>query len=191
MSNKIELLRKIKTLAERGIGGEKEGAQLTLSRLMKKYGIDEEQLEKECKEAAFFSYSQEWERRLLNQIIYMVTGEAGYGCVGFYSKRKRKQLGIDCTVAERLEIDANYEFYKRAVEKELEIFLEAFVQKNRIFPSPKKSKDKNRTEEPEDLNRLMKIGAMMEGMERYTLMKLLESQSDNEEATDERTTCLH
>lgn len=122
MSNKAELLKKIKALAERGVDGERESAQTLLARLMEQYGISETEIEEERRETAWFPYSQETERRLLNQIIYMVTGAGGFGCVGEYSGRKRKKMGTECTAAERLEIEANYAFFKEAMKKELEIF---------------------------------------------------------------------
>lgn len=95
MSNKAELLKKIKALADRGVDGERESAQTLLARLMEQYGISETDLEEERRETAWFRYSQETERRLLNQIIYMVTGRSGFGCVGSYSGRKRKETGVN------------------------------------------------------------------------------------------------
>lgn len=91
MSHKVELLKKIKALADRGVDGERESAQTLLARLMEQYGISETEIEEERRETAWFPYSQETERRLLNQIIYMVTGAGGFGCVGEYSGRKRKK----------------------------------------------------------------------------------------------------
>lgn len=41
---KIELMKKLQRLAERGVGGEKEGAQKKLQQLMKKYDIEESDL---------------------------------------------------------------------------------------------------------------------------------------------------
>lgn len=174
MSNKAELLKKIKALADRGVDGEREGAQATLSRLMEKYGISEAELEEEHRETAWFRYSQETERRLLNQIIYMVTGSSGYGCRGAYTGRKRKEMGADCTAAERLEIEANYAFFKAAMEQELEIFYSAFANKNRLFPSAGKCPPKSEEElTPEERERALKAGLMMEGMERHTLRKAI------------------
>ena len=43
--NKEELLKKIKALAEAGIGGEKKNAQEMLKKLMKKYKIKEKDIE--------------------------------------------------------------------------------------------------------------------------------------------------
>lgn len=183
MSNKEELLKKIKALADRGVDGKRENAQAILYRLMEQYGISEAEIEEDRRETAWFSYSQETERRLLNQIIYMVTGKSAFGCVGAYTNRKRKKMGADCTAAERMEIEANYEFFKAAMEKELEIFYAAFANKNRLFPSPDKLEDVEDGEEetPEKLARAMKIGAMMDGMERHTLRKAITAGGDPQE----------
>ena len=48
MTEREELLRRlerVKELAERGVGGEKENAEALLNRLMAKYGISEEDIE--------------------------------------------------------------------------------------------------------------------------------------------------
>lgn len=50
MSNKAELLKKIKALADREIDGERESAQTLLARLMEQYGISETELEEERRE---------------------------------------------------------------------------------------------------------------------------------------------
>lgn len=52
MSNKAELLKKIKALADRGVDGERESAQTLLARLMEQYGISETDLEEERRETA-------------------------------------------------------------------------------------------------------------------------------------------
>ena len=174
MSNKAELLKKIKALADRGIDGERESAQTLLARLMEQYGISETELEEERRETAWFPYSQETERRLLNQIIYMVTGAGGFGCVGTYSGRKRKKMGTECTAAERLEIEANYAFFRAAMEEELEIFYSAFACKNNLFSSEDKAKPRDIEElSPEEKARYMKVGLMAKGMERHTLRKAI------------------
>lgn len=174
MSNKAELLQKIKALADRGIDGERENAQAILLRLMEQYGISEAEIEEDRRETAWFTYSQETERRLLYQIIYMVTGQTAYGCVGTYTGRKRKKVGINCTAAERVEIEANYEFFKAAMEAELEVFYSAFASKNRLFPSEDKVKPKSIEDlTPEEREKVLKAGLMMEGMERHTLRKAL------------------
>lgn len=172
-SNKTELLQKIKALADRGIDGEQENAQVILTRLMKQYGISETELENEHREMTWFKYSEETERRLLNQIIYMVTGSGGYGCKGIHTGYKQKKLGADCTAAERLEIETNYSFFKIAMKKELETFYSAFANKNQLFPPDEKCPP----ETEEDRAKSLKARMMMEGMEKHTLHKALTNRT--------------
>lgn len=47
-------VKKVKALAERGIGGEKEAAQKLLAALCAKYGISEEEISEEKKYEYFF-----------------------------------------------------------------------------------------------------------------------------------------
>lgn len=43
--DKTALLKKVRALAEHGVGGEAENAEKLLARMMKKYGISEEELD--------------------------------------------------------------------------------------------------------------------------------------------------
>lgn len=117
----LEKIRKVQALANRGADGEKQSAAALLDKLMKQYGIDEAEIAEERLEKCFFRYKTPYERKLLVQVIYTVTGKIPFKCVGSYSGRARKQVGIDCTAAERLEIEFSYEFYKAALEKAEEI----------------------------------------------------------------------
>lgn len=101
----LEKIRKVQALANRGADGEKKSAAALLDKLMKQYGIDEAEIAEERLEKCFFRYKTPYERKLLVQVIYTVTGKIPFKCVGSYSGRARKQVGIDCTAAERLESD--------------------------------------------------------------------------------------
>ena len=59
MTEKEAILKKLKALADRGEGGERENAAALLEKLMQKYGISEEELNREREQDYFFSYSQE------------------------------------------------------------------------------------------------------------------------------------
>ena len=67
----LEKLGKVKALADRGEGGEKESAERTLAALMKRYGITEEDLEDTKATIHWIRYKTDWERRLLGQLAYM------------------------------------------------------------------------------------------------------------------------
>lgn len=47
--DKTALLKKIRALAEHGVGGEAENAEKLLARMMKKYGISEAELDEETR----------------------------------------------------------------------------------------------------------------------------------------------
>ena len=103
--NKLEAkLLKIKALAERGEGGEKEAAIKMYHKLLKKYDIDEKALQKDKLSKHWFTYETDIEENLLVQIFY------------------------------KTEIRFYFEFYKDALNQELEAFLMAFKLKNHLFP---------------------------------------------------------
>ncbi|WP_302619459.1 hypothetical protein [uncultured Oscillibacter sp.] len=82
-------------------------------------------------------------------------------------------LGIECTAAERLEIEFSFEFYNAALEKELDRFYSAFLNKNRIFPE--NAIDQIPDPEEIDLEEAKRIYAMMAGMEEHRRRKALGS----------------
>lgn len=139
MANKEALLMKVKALAERGEGGEATAAAATLERLMKKYGITEADLDDEKREECQFRYSKPFEDRLLSQVIYMVMGDVPI----YYLKGSRAKVKIlYCTKAEKLEIEAAFDFYRHHLEDGLNKYYSAFIQREGIFPdSTKKRKD--------------------------------------------------
>ena len=172
----LERIKAVRNLAERGDRGEKESAAAMLDRLMEKYGITETELAEERREIAWFRYKTPLEHRLLLQVIYAVTGRAAFGCVGKHTNRPRKMVGIECTTAERLEIEFSFDFYKAAFEKELERFYMAFLQKNRIFPD-KPIDDVTKIGEM-DLEEIQRLSMMMAGMEEHIRRKMLQGGRD-------------
>lgn len=78
----LEKIRKVQALANRGADGEKQSAAALLDKLMKQYGIDEAEIAEERLEKCFFRYKTPYERKLLVQVIYTVTGKIPFKCVG-------------------------------------------------------------------------------------------------------------
>ena len=169
----LQKIKRVQALAERGVGGEKDSAAALLEMLMARYDITEADISAEREELAWFRYKTELERRLLCQIIYSITGKVASGCVGAHSGRKRKQVGVHCTAAERLEIEISFEFYNAALQQELERFYSAFLHKNGIFPA---NTIDELPEAPEpDIEEARRISMMMAGMDEHTRRKMLES----------------
>lgn len=130
----LEKLGKVKALADRGEGGEKESAERTLAALMKRYGVTEEELEDTRATIHWIRYKTDWERRLLGQLAYMHLGTGhSFGCVGRYTKRPRKEVGIECTPAQYIEIEADFAFYSEAMKRKWSCFTAHFSRKMSFF----------------------------------------------------------
>lgn len=145
MENKEELLKKIKALAEGGVGGEKENAQKLLQELMEKYNIQEEDIEEDVIKEFDITVPRFYNAGYLaNQVLYSVVGkDIEDGKKGFYSYRwnGRKKHFIKCTSAEFLEFEAKFKFYMHHFKIEIERFYSAFIQANKIFPPPDKCRE--------------------------------------------------
>ena len=131
----LEKLGKIKALAERGVGGEKETARRMYEDLCRKYGITADEAEAALMklEERWFSYNTQLEEQLLLQIFYKVTGDpVHYAYKGPYSRRKKR--GVKCTALEAAEIELLFSFYREEMKRELEVFMIAFKQKNNLYP---------------------------------------------------------
>ena len=113
-----EKLKKIKALAERGVGGEKETAMRMYRELMEKYQIEEADVLEDYVSLHWFGYKTELEEDLLTRIFYKVTGSCSYHhYTGSYKRRKKR--GCDCTELEAVEIKLLFDFYKPSIHKAL------------------------------------------------------------------------
>ncbi len=174
----LERLARVKALAERGEGGERENAAALLEKMMVKHGITNEDLEDAGVRLYWIRYKTEYERKLLYQLAYKYTGSGhAHGCVGTYTGRSRKKVGIDCTTAQYIEIEADFEFYRAALAEEMELFYTAFINKNRLFPPPELSGDIDDSGEI-DLVRIEKLQSMMDGIECRSRHKALPQSED-------------
>jgi hypothetical protein len=172
---KKQLLNKLKALAERGVGGEKETAQRKLQELMEKYEIDENDLSDDKKEKYQFKYKNEFEKKLIKQIAYRTFKKEWSERMYTYSRGrgKRSIMLIECTKAEEIQLRIEYEFYKDLWKEEAEFLFNVFIQKHRIFdPEGSCKKDDHKMKE-QDLKRM----AMMEMLlQDKKMTKMLEAR---------------
>lgn len=86
-------------------------------------------------------------------------------------------MGIECTPAQYIEIEADFAFYSEAMKEEMELFYSAFLQKNELFPPPELAAEPTEAEKEEwkDVERAWKIHSMMGGLDRHTRHKALEA----------------
>lgn len=157
-----EKLAKIKALAERGVGGEKETAMRMYEELKARYEIEDEEITLDEVTLHWFSYKNDLEEDLLTQIFYMVTGSASYRrYTGSYSRRKKR--GCDCTEVEAAEITLYFNFYKEELKREMEAFMAGFKFKNNLFPDETarcyKEDDAEAPERTDEEKRMLKKAA--------------------------------
>lgn len=170
-------LQKILALAENGSEGEKITAQKLLDELLKKYELtleDITQAEEEKKVEIYLS--SEMEFKLLSQIIYKVKNVSSFS----YWKFGKRYI-IKCTESQRIEINNQFEFYKKLFKKEYakekkrfrEEFFCAYIQKNKIW---NESDDENNetVDSHIDLDRLQRIYMYKKNMSNETYYKELE-----------------
>jgi hypothetical protein len=124
-------LKKLKVLAEQGIDGEKETALKMYEELKCKYNLSDNEILDEPILLEFFRYKDNIENRLLQQICYMVTGSTE---IWARRDKKYKLVGCYCTEFEKAEIELYFEYYKRHLESELDIFMTAFCSTNNLYP---------------------------------------------------------
>lgn len=170
MSEKlIELAKKLRELAQRGIGGEKTNAERLLAKIMSEHGISLESLESVKRYREQFRCKVE-HRFLLAQVAYMILGS---GAEIYKDRRGPSYMQAECTPAEKLEIEAVFDFYKRAYEADLKIFRKAFMQKNQIFPSDGEIVDIDSLSGKEkELS--LKARRMAAGLDKHHIRKQLE-----------------
>lgn len=174
---KLELLKKLKALAERGVGGEKEGAQKKLEQLMKKYGIEDANFSEDKEEDHDFRYHDEFEKKILRQLFYKIVPDFQSRTYFYrHGRGSKSTYGIRCTKAQALQIRIEYDFYCELWKEEADFFMSAFIQKHRIFAIPKNKDDIDTTEiSKADIMRML---SMMGGMKEKSIQPLLGTKED-------------
>lgn len=165
----IEKVQKMKVLADRGVGGEKDNAARMVEKMMEEHDITEEDLKDDLVERHWVRYDSKdkYAKKLLAQIIYEVTADDT-----FWVRGRKAVAGIDCTAAQAVEIAAKYEFFYNVYLEDLEIFYSAFISKNRIFPET--AGEEGGDDGEVDYERIKKVRNMMESMDKHDYHKQLE-----------------
>lgn len=177
-SKLITLLKKLKALADRGIGGEKLNAERMLHDLMLLHKISIEDIEGVKKQRFDFDVPFKYDK-LFWQIVsnVIVDWNSRYTT---YRHFKRK-FGVEMTHAEHLEIEAKFDFYCKDFEEQMKIFTSAYILKNKLTPtySEERRAIKDREDEDRELSnrereKLFKISMMMNGVDKAKYQKRIE-----------------
>lgn len=173
----LELAKKLKALADRGIGGERDNAKEQLEKLMNKYGITPEDLEQEEQKDYFFKVpdNEKWYAR---KILLQVCGTTcrDIKIYGEFTKKMIKEhflpgnYMVTCTPLEYVEILAKWDFYKKAFLKELPVFFRAFFTANQLLAEPTES-EKNEEMTEEEYKEHLRANRMAEGINKQHYKK--------------------
>lgn len=168
--NLLNLIRKLKELADRGEGGEKENAGNKLQQLLDKHGISLEDINEDVLKDREFTLKP----HQLKFFIQVVCSCFGRKCTIYkYQKdRKRNELVriLKLTDAQFLELSAKFDFFWDKYEKDLDIFYSAFIQKNDLYVKGSSSKDDLTQEQLDEIN---KVREMMYGLKKHSFHKQL------------------
>lgn len=163
MSDKIkDLAKKLRALADRGVDGEKINAEIKLTALLAKHGLSIADLDDDRVNHEQFIYKN-GQAIILSHVIWRTMPDVKI----WGSKRKRNAFIIECTHAQKIEILALFDFYRKAYLKELKIFNKAFILKNDLATNPKEGE-----QIPEMSNEeAMKLRNLMKGIDQQNRFK--------------------
>lgn len=158
MADEEAIRRKLKSLfvlSQRGEEHERAAAATMLKRLLGKHGIDVDDIDPENKAMHEFAYSSHFEKSLLHQIHYMVTNDDS---PHYWQNKGQKKISYKVTHLDAVEIERLFYFYKEEWNREVKLFFQAFIQKNRIFGDGCRDPEAELTdEELEDLRRMAQM----------------------------------
>lgn len=155
----LELAKKLKALADRGIGGEQYNAKKALDELMEKYHISEEDLNDNIESKQDFVIMAEH----INLFVRVVTSIIGNRITKETSQRRfgknlwemEIKITLLVTKMEFLEISAQYNFYKALWKEEVENLDIAFAIKHSLWNKDAKGKDAGELSD-EDRRKIMR-----------------------------------
>ena len=159
----IELLRKVKTLADRGVNGEKENATRLLEKLMEKHGVTIDQII--VPEREYVKFSPRGQKKLFFQVVFSVVD----GWPGSYTPDK-SAIWIQVTAAERIQIEYKFDLMLKAFKKEQALFLKAFIQKNNLYSANAKTRSYDELTK-EELEEAMRVRDIARNIERVNVYK--------------------
>lgn len=175
-SSILELLKKLKRLADSGVDGEKENAVEKLEMLMKKHGITWDMIDDNVPKRREFKVHKN-DERFFFQTISSVVGSRGYRTYYGESKKAIRRYIFEMTDLEFIEFDSKYHFYLEKYKSDLEIFYQAYIQKNELYRKPTDEDDKQITPLTEkEKEEIKKIRLMMFGMESHKVVKSIENE---------------
>lgn len=168
MSRDIEKAKKLKRLAEAGVGGEALNAKELLDKFCESRGIRLEDLDElDEPEQWYFIKCYDYEKEILVQVIFMGANKAelqGYFKRGWNFKVKPSAFE---------NVKYLWGIFRKAFNDQLAAFRLAFIFKNNIFSEEKSGEtEKERTEEESKrIDKALEIASMLDAVEIFKALE--------------------
>lgn len=166
--NKAEVAKKLQALiANSDSEHEVASARVMLDNLVAKYDIHFDAVEKQRP----LRYKKRSEKLVLQVCSMLFYGKD----VSVDRSSRKSEFYVLCTEHEQVEAQATYDFYDARYAEELELFMSAFIQRNKIF-SPEATLGDTSEETPVERMKRLQARAIAQGLSYHTLHKQLEEK---------------
>ena len=173
----IELLKKVKALADQGIGGEKQNAEKLLASLMKKHGLTSLDIEEDETKRYFFK-AEGINRKILLQCVKRVNYNLRlYEYKSSYAKyaKLKGNSYIESTTAEYIQIQQMFDLYTKLYKKEVDIFFSAFLHANDLLAQPPEDQKQSLEDvSAEEYEKYMRMLEMSSKVKKESIIKQIE-----------------
>ena len=175
-------LLKMKALAERGEGGERDTAERMIADIAARYGLSLEFLDEVAERTFYINFSTGWQRDLFHQIMGLMRieryGDRNVDKLDLFHIRGESKLKchVVCTEEEWLELCAKYAVLKRDYKRQKDAFYYAFLLANDLL-MPYDPKDKPTKA---DIEKAHIANSLAGGIEKSELHKQLEEKGGAE-----------
>lgn len=165
-----DLIKKVKALADSGVGGEKTNAEALLRKLMVKYGLSEEDISSaDSIEFTVKAPLKGYERKLFIQILH----KCGYdpdGAFCLVAARKTEWV-FKSSLSTKIDFLERWNFYKTHFIEDLDTFFLAFLYRNHLMLE---NNGNDQKPDEETLLKHRKALNMHVGLEQHKFHKAIE-----------------
>ena len=183
-----ERLRKMKTLADFGYGGERDAAERLITELCLKHGISIDEIREEVEHEFSVALKNTWQRKIFIQLLGLMRIEqygdrhadklklqVAYIRVASRGRKRSRVVKlryfIKCTDLQWLELTSKFEVLCVAYEKQRKAFTTAFLMSNDLLMPYEPETPAPTAKENEEYAIAMKLSA---GIEHTCLHKQIE-----------------
>jgi len=143
----LELIRKVKKLADKGVGGESIAAKAKFKTLCEKYNLSEKDFDLAESETSnrYFIYKNEHHRALLSNIICMILDVPVFKC-----GESNNVMRIKMTDSQYADTIEAYNHYKDMFDDYCRYLVQGIMSRNAVgfFPKPKPQTEPDPVQEP-------------------------------------------